>query len=128
LANDTGGGWFSDVAANMNQFASAAAAGGFAINETGGEALLTAIRDMYDWLNSRMNDLRVFEEKLPLGGSHGAEVVKPFTVQVATDQQGFLTQLTALQESLAKAEEGIKQAMDNYRAADQDGKQGLPSA
>ena len=126
MANDTGGGWFSDVAANMNQFASTAASGGFAINETGGQALLTAIHDMQDWLAGRLSDARVFQEKLPLGTSHGAEVVKSFNVQVAMDHDGFVTQLLAFRDSLTKAEEGIKQAMDNYRAADVNGKQGLP--
>jgi hypothetical protein len=44
--------------------------------------------------------------------------VKPSVQQVASDQQGFLTQLTKFRESLVKAEEGIKKAMANYQDVD----------
>ncbi|WP_233438321.1 hypothetical protein [Actinokineospora spheciospongiae] len=39
---------------------------------------------------------------------------------MATDHQGFLTQLAALRDTLGKAESAIKMAMTNYRHADED--------
>ena len=120
MTNDAAGdaGVWDSIVGSMNNFASTAAAGGFAVSETGGQAMLTAIRRMQDWYDGRMNDLQRLELELPLGDSHGARVVKPFNVQVATDQQGFLTQLRAFRESLDKAAEGITKAMENYHATD----------
>jgi hypothetical protein len=42
-------------------------------------------------------------------------VIKPFNVQVAIEGKGRSARLAQLGGSLAKAEEGIKKAMGNYR-------------
>lgn len=109
----------ANIGKQMADFASAATSGSFAVNEQGGEALLKAIRDMAAWYTSERARLETLSQEPSLGGSNGANAMKPHVMAVATDGQGFLTQLKAFGESLAKAEEGIKQAMANYRNADE---------
>ncbi|WP_156754026.1 hypothetical protein [Actinokineospora pegani] len=106
------------IGASMASFASAAAAGQFAVNESGGQALISAIDKLQSWLDSNLLKLRRLEQEPPLGSSHAALVVKPFMVDVATDAQGFLTQLTALNESLTVAREAIITAMAQYQDTD----------
>jgi hypothetical protein len=100
--------------AAVGQFMQAAQVGGFAVNKTGGDALLVAIRDMSRWINDNIDDLGYLSRELPLGSSNGANEMKPYLQNVATDQQGFLTQLREFKESLTAAEQGIIAAMNNY--------------
>ncbi|SDC90165.1 hypothetical protein [Actinokineospora iranica] len=109
----------SPIGKAMSDFAGNAAAGKFAVNEKGGEALLRAIREMAAWVDSEQERLHVLEQEPMLGSSNNAEVMKPLLVQVATDDRGFLTQLRQFRESLIKAEEGIQQAMANYVRTDE---------
>jgi hypothetical protein len=99
----------------------AAAEGSFAINETGGKALLQAIREMKDWVDENRGDLGELADQPKLGGSHGAQVMKQVVPQVASDGQGFLTMLMKFRESLDEAEQGINTAMKNYASMDQRG-------
>ncbi|GLW92396.1 hypothetical protein [Actinokineospora globicatena] len=108
----------SAIGRAMNDFAGNAASGRFAVNERGGEALLAAIRNMAAWVDSEGFGHDILLRQAKLGSSNNAEVMKPFLQQVAGDEQGFVTQLRHFRESLVKAEEGIKQAMANYRATD----------
>lgn len=108
------------IGASMDALVGAAAAGQFAVNQHGGDALLAAIRKMLDWLEKQQNLRLVLDQEPMLGSSNAATVMKPYVHQVATDHQGFLTQLTALQETLIKAEAAIKVAMSNYRHVDED--------
>jgi hypothetical protein len=111
-------GWDS-IGASMTAFANMAASGGFEVNESGGEALLTAIRRMRKWASDQELTLADLAQPMPLGTSHAAEVMIPYVQQVATDDQGFLTQLARFQQSLQKAEEGILTAMANYKATEE---------
>jgi hypothetical protein len=106
------------IAKQTANFASAAAEGHFAINENGGKALLQAIREMRDWINSQDRRLYQLQQQPPLGGSHGAETLKPYVQNVATDQQGFIPMLQAFGQSLDQAEQGINDAMGNYHKMD----------
>ncbi|WP_156754498.1 hypothetical protein [Actinokineospora pegani] len=103
----------------MDDFAGSAAAGQFAVNQSGGDALLAAIAELVEWIDSNVTALGVIEQRPRLGSSNAALVMAPYDQAVATDHQGFLTQLQALRQSLAKAEEGIRTAMANYRDVDQ---------
>ncbi|MFC0112773.1 hypothetical protein [Kibdelosporangium aridum] len=107
------------IGASMGAFASAAAAGGFEVNETGGKALLAAIKSMKEWVNEQESGLSEIAQVLPLGNSNAARVMAPYVQQVAVDGQGFLTQLAQFRDSLAKAEEGINTAMARYQATEQ---------
>jgi hypothetical protein len=99
-------------------FAVQAAEGHFAVSEEGGRALLQAITEMRDWINGQDWRLAELAQEPALGGSHGAQAMKPFVQQVATDQQGFITMLRAFGDSLDQAEQGIKDAMNNYKNMD----------
>ncbi|RLK60485.1 hypothetical protein [Actinokineospora cianjurensis] len=108
----------SAIGRAMDDFAGNAASGRFSLNERGGESLLAAIRNMAEWVDSQQFGFDLLLQSPKLGSSNNAEVMKPFLQLVAGDEQGFVTQLKQFRESLVKAEEGIKQAMANYRATD----------
>jgi len=122
IADGGGGGGdspFEAIGKSMDMFAGAAASGGFAINETGGKALLQAIQGLKDWIDLNRTDLQELAVQRKLGNSNAALTMKPYMVQVASDGQGFLTMLMKFRESLVKAEQGINDAMKNYHATDQ---------
>jgi hypothetical protein len=98
----------------MIGFKQAAADGSFSVNETGGKALLAAIREMGHWVDSNLADLSTLARSQPLGSSKGAELVKPYLQEVAADDRGFITQLKEFRKSLTDAEEGVLAAMRNY--------------
>ena|ERR1043165_8584288 len=106
------------IGKSMDSFANMATGGGFEVSETGGAALIKAIKDMREWVNSKEAELIELGQELPLGSSNTAKVLSPYVAQVATDGQGFLTQLMQFRESLTKAEEGINKAMANYQATE----------
>jgi len=108
------------IGKSVDAFAGAAAAGQFAVNEHGGDALRKAIHKMTDWIDSKRGELRYLEQEPELGSSNAALVMKPYMQQVAIDQQGFLTRLFALYDSLTKADAAIVKAMENYRRTDDD--------
>ncbi|MGH3878518.1 MAG: hypothetical protein ACRDSK_15925 [Actinophytocola sp.] len=108
----------ASIAQNAASFAKAASEGSFAVSENGGRALLQAIREMRDWINAQDNRLYQLQQPPPLGTSHGAETLKPYVQNVATDQEGFITMLKAFGDSLDQAEQGIQDAMANYKTMD----------
>jgi hypothetical protein len=114
---DAGGGGGMPL---MSGLLAAANDGSFAVNDTGGQALLTAIREMARWVDDNIGDLRLLAQQQPLGTSNGAEVIKPYLQEVATDQEGFLTMLQEFRASLTDAEAGVIGAMNNYRNIDHD--------
>ncbi|MDQ3787108.1 MAG: hypothetical protein M3422_07680 [Actinomycetota bacterium] len=110
-----GGGGMVAMAKSMVSLKQAAADGQFAVNETGGQALLVAIREMAKWVDSNISKLSTLGRSQPLGSSHGAEAMKPYVREVATDQEGFLTMLQQFRASLEDAEAGVIGAMNNYQ-------------
>lgn len=129
---DAGGGggapaatdWASTMesfARSTASFAAGAAAGKIAVSQTGGDALLQAVRTMMQWVDDNSGDLNMLAQQPALGGSRGAEVMKPYVANVAMDGQGFIPMLKKFRESLDQTEQGILDAMKNYQAMDQDG-------
>ena len=106
------------IAKGAASFKQAAAEGSFAVSEEGGRALLEAITEMRDWINAQDARLYRLQQAPPLGTSHGAEALKPYVQNVATDQEGFITMLKAFGSSLDQAEQGIREAMSNYKTMD----------
>lgn len=106
------------IAKGASDFAKAASEGSFAISERGGRALLEAIEEMSAWIDSQGGRLTLLQQDPRLGGSHGAQTMRPYVQQVASDQQGFITMLQAFRVSLDQAEQGIREAMNNYRSLD----------
>ncbi|CAM3859533.1 hypothetical protein KIPE111705_28455 [Kibdelosporangium persicum] len=109
----------ASIGASMGAFAGMAASGGFEVNESGGQALLNAIKRMREWATDQELTLADLAQPMPLGSTSTAKIMVPYLQQVAADNQGFLTQLAQFQESLHKAEEGINTAMANYRATEE---------
>jgi hypothetical protein len=103
---------------SMIGFKQAATSGSFAVNESGGKALLQAIKDMATWVNGSMADLSSLSRQQPLGSSNGAELMKPYLQNVASDDQGFITQLQQFKATLADFEAGVIAAMANYDSSD----------
>ncbi|SDC81798.1 hypothetical protein [Actinokineospora iranica] len=108
------------MAKNMSKFSASARAGEFTVNQHGGDAILAAIRTMQDWYQASAHKLNQLAQEPKLGSSNNAKIMAPLLVQVATDHQGFLTQLEKFNDVLTEAEESIKIAMANYRNADDD--------
>jgi hypothetical protein len=108
----------ASIGASMAKFASTAAAGGFEVSEEGGRALISTITAFQQFLLQNADKVDTISQEPQLGRSNGANEMKPFTQQVATDPQGFATQLKALRESLEQAKQGIIKAMENYRETD----------
>lgn len=103
----------------MAGFANAAASGQVEINEQGGAALLAVLGRFKQEMREQDQNLNIIAIPPPLGRLKAGEVMSPFMVQVATDENGFATRLRELSDSLTKAEEGIKQAMANFKATDE---------
>ena len=110
---DIGGG--GGIVANAKSFAKLAAAGDFAVNETGGKALLAAIDKMRDWIDEQGLHLNRLAQPAPLGSSQGAETMRPFLQEVAQDREGFITTLQEFRQSLDEARQGIEAAMASYQ-------------
>ena len=115
---DAGGGGGAGVP-SMKDLKDAATSGSFAVNEEGGQKLLTAIRDMAAWVDGNLADLGTANQ-LPLGSSEGANLMKPYMQQVFTDDQGFFTRLREFRNSLVDAEAAILEAMKNYKNTEDD--------
>lgn len=110
---------------SMASFANTAASGGFELTERGGKDLIDVIEEFQGWISDQSEALTTLSQERKLGSSNGAKVMAPFAQQVATDEQGFITQLKALRESLNKAREGIEKAMENYRRTEDANKASL---
>ncbi|MCT2585924.1 hypothetical protein [Actinophytocola gossypii] len=111
-------GGIGSIVGSAKSFANLASTGGFAVNETGGQALLAAIREMRDWIDAQGYGLNMLAQQPPLGSSHGAETMKPYVADVASDKQGFITMLQEFRTSLDDAERGIQAAMASYQETD----------
>jgi hypothetical protein len=118
---DNGGGEpaIGSIMDSMAMFVKVATEGGFEISRQGGDHLLDAIDRFQDWVSDQSHRLRALEQERRLGTSNGANVIGPFTQQVANDDQGFVTQLIALGESLDMARDAIELAMESYRRTEE---------
>jgi len=121
LMADGGGGGVADigkVADMMSPIKQAGASGSFAINETGGQALLQAFREMATWVDDNLGRMNSLAQQPSLGGTQTAEQMKPYVQQVATDDQGFITMLQQFRVALVDAEQGVIDAMNHYKNFD----------
>ena len=131
-----GGGFISSVSSGMDSlgqqmadFAASAKSGQFSVNDQGGKALMGAIQDMQQWLNTVFMDMqnRGLQGK-KYGTTHAAAVVEPYMDSVMDDADGLLPTLEKFQDVLNDAKEAITKAMENYKWSDAEAKQGLPEA
>jgi len=105
------------------------AAGGWAINESGGQALISAATDLYDELGEHLDDARRLGQELPLGTTPAAQVYKPYQATVATDpHQGLIPVLTKLREEALEFRTEVEKAMAAYKSTDESSQQGIKQA
>lgn len=105
------------------------ASGGWAINESGGQALISAAQDLFDELGEILASSRDLGQELPLGTTPAAQVYKPFMATVATDpHQGAFAVLTKLREEALEFKTEVEKAMAAYEAADEGSQQGIAKA
>ena len=120
--DDGGGGDASSGASlwdSMQGFFNAASSGEIEVSESAGQAMLDVIKRFKQGMMEQEDSLRKIATSPPLGRLKGGEVMAPFMVQVATDENGFITRFNELRESLTKAEEAIRKSMENYRATEE---------
>ena len=119
----------SGFGAALDSLKAVGAAGGWAINESGGRALITAAQDLYDELGEILANSRDLGQELPLGTTPAAQVYKPFMATVATDpSQGAFAVLTKLREEALEFKTEVEKAMGAYKAADEGGQQNITKA
>ncbi|GLY52614.1 hypothetical protein [Lentzea sp. NBRC 102530] len=95
------------------------AGGGWAINDSGGDALINAANELYDALSDLAFQADQLTEELPLGTTPAAQVYKPFIATVASDPvQGATTVLKKLQQEALEFRNEVQKAMDAYEATD----------
>lgn len=119
-------GGFGDA---LDSLKAVGAQGGWAINESGGQALISAAQDLYDELGEILASSRDLGQELPLGTTPAAQVYKPFMATVATDpSQGAFAVLTKLREEALEFKGEVEKAMAAYESADEAGQQGIDRA
>jgi hypothetical protein len=112
---------------SVTAFVQSAAQGGFEVSPQGGDAMIKAIDNFLQWVADQDATLYSLQQPRKLGTSNGAKVMGPFVHKVPSDEQGFVTQLVALRDSLIKAREGIVTAMENYRRTEEASRSGFKS-
>lgn len=119
-------GGFGDA---LDSLKAVGAQGGWAINESGGQALISAATDLYDELGEILVDAGNLALELPLGTTPAAQIYKPFLATVASDpHQGAITALTKLREEALEFKGEIEKAMAAYEATDERSQQGIKKA
>lgn len=111
----------------MAAFANAAKQGQFSVNDAGGKALLGAIQEMQQWLDSQDAVMDRLMRTGEYGESHAAGVVEPYMNQVASDHDGLLPMLKKFRNVLKDAEDAIHKAMQNYQRTDGDNASAMPN-
>ncbi|TCP54163.1 hypothetical protein EV191_103204 [Tamaricihabitans halophyticus] len=116
-----------DISSSMQGFAQAAAEGKFAVNETGGQALINALDRVEQGLAEALQDVDLITMEPAIGDTPVAKVLKPFMQETAIGtEQSFLPNIKKFQEEvIPQAREAIKKAMENYQSSDSDNAQGL---
>jgi hypothetical protein len=93
----------------------AAAAGkGFKIDPTAAATLINSCRNSLDELNGLQQHLSSVTQAPQLGQTPGAQVVAPFTQNVATDPQGIFPAIQNLMKSLQDMIQAYSKASTNY--------------
>ncbi|TCP57197.1 hypothetical protein EV191_1011150 [Tamaricihabitans halophyticus] len=117
----------NDIVSSTQSFARDAAEGKFAVNETGGQALINALDRIEAGLDEALQDVYLITGEPPIGDTPVAKVIKPFMQETAIGtEQSFLPNIQEFREKvIPQAREAIKKAMENYQSSDSDNAQGL---
>lgn len=93
----------------------AAAGSGFHLEPEAAATLIKACQDSLHELNTLQRQLLAIGQAPKLGQTPGAQVIAPFTRDVATDQQGMIPAIAHLQNTLQAMMEAYQQASTNYQ-------------
>ncbi|GAA1247907.1 hypothetical protein GCM10009676_37670 [Prauserella halophila] len=88
--------------------------GGFAVDETTGNRMISALEDILETLNNRWATLSKLETSPPLSATSTAKWVAQHTVNTAADEHGLLTQLRQAKAELPQYIEAIREAKRRY--------------
>nr|WP_183655949.1 hypothetical protein [Prauserella isguenensis] len=91
-----------------------AAEGGFAVDETTGNRMISALQDILESLDNRWAALSKLETSPQLSSTPTAKWVAQHTVRTASDERGLLTQLRRAREELPQYIEAIREAKRRY--------------
>jgi uncharacterized tellurite resistance protein B-like protein len=92
----------------------AAAGSGFHIEPEAAATLIKACEDAQHDLNKLMTQTMTIEQAPQLGKTPGANVVSKFTQNVATDNEGILSALRNLRQTLDDMISAYRKASTNY--------------
>ncbi|PWK80652.1 hypothetical protein C8D88_12316 [Lentzea atacamensis] len=113
----------------LNSLKAVGAAGGWAINDSGGQALISAAQDLHDELTELLHQTDQLAEELPLGTTPAAQVYKPYQATIASDpHQGLIIVLRKLQEQALEFKTEVEKAMAAYQSADEGSQHGIKKA
>ncbi|MBB3664743.1 ribosomal protein L12E/L44/L45/RPP1/RPP2 [Prauserella sediminis] len=88
--------------------------GGFTVDETTGNRMISALEDILEALNNRWATLSKLETSPPLSATSTAKWVAQHTVNTAADERGLLTQLRQAKEELPQYIQAIREAKRRY--------------
>jgi hypothetical protein len=93
----------------------AAAGTGFHLEPEAAATLIKSCQDSLHELEALQGHLKTIALAPKLGETPGANVIAPFTQNVATDPQGMIPAITHLQTTLEAMEQAYRQASTNYQ-------------
>jgi len=103
----------------MQGLTQAAAAGGFAVNDSGGAAMLAAVRDLRAELDGQLAALATLRQSPRLGTTPGALVAGEHVRRSATgDPRSLDAVIEQVGTALDEFESALRKAMANYRETD----------
>ncbi|MFD2469415.1 hypothetical protein [Amycolatopsis silviterrae] len=97
--------------------------GSFAVDDSTGDKMITALEGVVDALQARWNALEKVGEFPAMSKSPAGMFVGQQMARTARDQQGLLTQLQAARDEFPTYVEAIKLAKKNYKEREDSSKQ-----
>lgn len=104
-----------------------ASSGGFTVDETTGNRMISALEDIVEALNNRWATISKLETSPQLSATSTAQWVARRTVDTAADDRGLLTQLRQAREELPQYIEAIREAKRRYADTESGSRSGLES-
>jgi hypothetical protein len=119
----------AQVTQGAQSFLQAAQSGGFGVSPEAGKAMIDAINQCRDGLESARREEQRITQRSMLGTSPDAVVMSDFNLEVAAGADNSATAyLAKLRDALNELEAGINEAMRHYRRADEDNAGGVRRA
>jgi hypothetical protein len=95
-----------------------AQAGGFGFRPEAADAMITALRDSIDELDTLSQHVAIISQAPKLGRTPAAQVVGPFTLHVATDDQGVAQALRDFRQTMVDMATAYEEAKKHYNASE----------